>query len=81
MADLRIQGLHKYYGDNHVVKGIHLEIPEGEFIVLVGQSGCGKSTLLRTIAGLETADQGTIEIAGQAVNDIDRKSTRLNSSH
>lgn len=73
MADLRIQGLHKYYGENHVVKGINLEIPEGEFIVLVGQSGCGKSTLLRTIAGLEAADQGTIEIAGQVVNDMPPK--------
>ena len=70
MADLKIQGLHKYYGDNHVVKGIDLEIPEGEFIVLVGQSGCGKSTLLRTIAGLESVDQGTIEIAGQVINDV-----------
>ena len=73
MADLKITGLHKYYGDNHVVKGIDLEIPAGEFTVLVGQSGCGKSTLLRTIAGLEEADQGTIEIAGQTVNDVQPK--------
>ncbi len=73
MADLKITGLHKYYGDNHVVKGIDLEIPAGEFTVLVGQSGCGKSTLLRTIAGLEEADQGTIEIAGQVVNHVQPK--------
>ena len=73
MADLKIQGLHKYYGDNHVVKGIDLEIPEGEFIVLVGQSGCGKSTLLRTIAGLESFEKGSIEIAGQVVNDVPPK--------
>ena len=73
MADLKISGLHKYYGDNHVVKGIYLEIPAGEFTVLVGQSGCGKSTLLRTIAGLEEADQGTIEIAGQTVNHVQPK--------
>ncbi len=73
MADLKITGLHKYYGDNHVVKGIDLEIPAGEFTVLVGQSGCGKSTLLRTIAGLEEADQGTIEIAGQSVNHVQPK--------
>jgi multiple sugar transport system ATP-binding protein len=73
MADLKITGLHKYYGDNHVVKGIDLEIPAGEFTVLVGQSGCGKSTLLRTIAGLEEADQGTIEIAGQTVNHVQPK--------
>ena len=56
MADLRITGLHKYYGAVHAVRGIDLEIPAGEFTVLVGQSGCGKSTLLRTIAGLEQAD-------------------------
>ena len=73
MADLKITGLHKYYGDNHVVKGIDLEIPAGEFTVLVGQSGCGKSTLLRTIAGLEEADQGTIEIAGKSVNHVQPK--------
>ena len=70
MADLQIETLHKYYGDNHVVKGIDLSIPAGEFTVLVGQSGCGKSTLLRTIAGLEYADAGSISIAGQRVNDM-----------
>ena len=70
MADLKIQALQKYYGSLHVVKGIDLEIPAGEFTVLVGQSGCGKSTLLRTIAGLEQADEGTIEIGGQKVNDL-----------
>jgi multiple sugar transport system ATP-binding protein len=69
VADLRIKGLHKYYGSMHAVKGVDLEIPAGEFTVLVGQSGCGKSTLLRTIAGLEDADEGTIEIGGQVVND------------
>jgi len=54
----------------HAVRGVDLEIPEGEFTVLVGQSGCGKSTLLRTIAGLEDANQGTIEIGGAVVNDL-----------
>ena len=52
------------------VKGVDLEIPKGEFTVLVGQSGCGKSTLLRTIAGLEEIDEGSIEIDGEVVNDI-----------
>ncbi len=70
MADLKITGLHKYYGSVHAVRGVDLEIPAGEFTVLVGQSGCGKSTLLRTIAGLEDADKGTIEIAGEVVNDL-----------
>jgi multiple sugar transport system ATP-binding protein len=70
MADLKITGLHKYYGSVHAVRGVDLEIPAGQFTVLVGQSGCGKSTLLRTIAGLEDADQGTIEIAGEPVNHL-----------
>jgi multiple sugar transport system ATP-binding protein len=69
MSDLRISALHKYYGPVHAVKGVDLEIPAGEFTVLVGQSGCGKSTLLRTIAGLEDADSGTIEIGGQNVTE------------
>jgi multiple sugar transport system ATP-binding protein len=69
MADLRITGLHKHYGNVHAVRGVDLEIAAGEFTVLVGHSGCGKSTLLRTIAGLEDADAGTIEIGGQIVND------------
>src|ERR1700752_363376 len=67
MADLKITALHKYYGSVHAVRGVDLEIPAGEFTVLVGPSGCGKSTLLRTIAGLEDADQGTIEIGGAVV--------------
>jgi multiple sugar transport system ATP-binding protein len=70
MADLKLTQLHKHYGAVHAVRGVDLEIPAGEFTVLVGSSGCGKSTLLRTIAGLEQADQGTIEIAGQVVNDM-----------
>ena len=70
MADLKITGLHKYYGSVHAVKGVDLEIPAGEFTVLVGQSGCGKSTLLRTIAGLEDADKGSIEIGGELMNHV-----------
>ncbi len=70
MADLKITGLHKFYGAVHAVRGIDLEIPAGEFTVLVGQSGCGKSTLLRTIAGLEDADRGSIEIGGETVHHL-----------
>ncbi|MEK6211703.1 MAG: ABC transporter ATP-binding protein [Pseudomonadota bacterium] len=70
MADLKITALHKYYGQVHAVRGVDLEIPAGEFTILVGQSGCGKSTLLRTIAGLEDADRGTIEIGGEIVNHL-----------
>jgi multiple sugar transport system ATP-binding protein len=69
VADLKITALHKHYGAMHAVRGVDLEIPAGEFTVLVGQSGCGKSTLLRSIAGLEDIDSGTIAIAGEVVND------------
>jgi sn-glycerol 3-phosphate transport system ATP-binding protein len=49
---------------------VSVEVPDGEFIVLVGPSGCGKSTTLRMIAGLEGIDGGTISIAGREVNDL-----------
>jgi len=67
VSDLKITGLHKHYGAYHAVKGIDLEVPSGEFTVLVGPSGCGKSTLLRTIAGLEEVSAGTVEIGGRDV--------------
>ncbi len=68
MADVKLKSVHKRFGSVQAVRGIDLEIPEGEFTVLVGPSGCGKSTLLRMIAGLEDIDEGTVEIAGQVVN-------------
>ncbi len=67
MADLKIKNLHKHYGAFHAVKGVDLEVPSGEFTVLVGPSGCGKSTLLRCIAGLEDVSGGSIEIDGRDV--------------
>jgi len=70
MADVRIKALRKRYGTFEAVKGIDLDIPDGEFTVLVGPSGCGKSTLLRTIAGLEEASDGEIAIGGEVVNDM-----------
>ncbi len=70
MAEVKIRGLHKRFGSVSAVRGIDLEIRNGEFAVLVGPSGCGKSTLLRTIAGLEDVSEGEIEIGGEVVNDI-----------
>jgi multiple sugar transport system ATP-binding protein len=70
MADVRVTGLHKHFGAVHAVRGIDLDIPDGEFTVLVGPSGCGKSTLLRTIAGLEEITDGEIAIGGDVVNDM-----------
>jgi ABC-type sugar transport system ATPase subunit len=62
-----LRGIHKAFGQNPILRGVDVEIPEGAFAVLVGPSGCGKSTLLRLVAGLETADAGTVEIAGKDV--------------
>ncbi len=70
MASVKITRLEKNYAGVPAVRGIDLEIPDGEFTVLVGPSGCGKSTLLRTIAGLEDIDAGTIEIGGTVVNEM-----------
>jgi multiple sugar transport system ATP-binding protein len=70
MAGVRISGLHKRFAGVHAVRGIDLDIPDGEFTVLVGPSGCGKSTLLRTIAGLEDADAGTVAIGDEIVNGV-----------
>jgi multiple sugar transport system ATP-binding protein len=68
MSFLRISGLEKTYPDGtRAVKGIDLEIREGEFIVLLGPSGCGKTTTLRMVAGLEIASAGKIELAGSDV--------------
>jgi ABC-type sugar transport system ATPase subunit len=67
VATLSLRSIRKVLGSNAILKGIDLEVNDGEFAVLVGPSGCGKSTLLRTIAGLETPDEGTITLGGREV--------------
>lgn len=62
---LKIRNLKKTFGDNLVLKGVNLDIEEGEIVVVVGPSGGGKTTLLRTITGLETCEDGSIEINGK----------------
>ena len=64
-----LQNVEKWYGDNHVVKNMNLEIMEGEFLTLLGPSGCGKTTTLRMIAGFEDATSGTIEVQGERVEE------------
>ena len=74
MASLGIHNIRKTYGKNtEVLKGINLDIADGEFLILVGGSGCGKSTLLNMIAGLETVTEGDITIGGKRVNDLPPK--------
>jgi multiple sugar transport system ATP-binding protein len=70
MAQLRLEGIRKSYGDTTILHGIDLAIGDGEFVVFVGPSGCGKSTLLRAICGLEEISAGDIFIDGERVNDV-----------
>ena len=68
MGSLRLKDIHKSFGSVEVLKGIDLDVSDGEFVIFVGPSGCGKSTLLRIIAGLEDATSGLVEIDEVAVN-------------
>ena len=68
MGALNLVGITKSFGPTDVIKGVDLEVKDGEFCVFVGPSGCGKSTLLRIIAGLEDATSGDILIDGRRVN-------------
>ncbi|MGB5864321.1 MAG: ABC transporter ATP-binding protein [Sulfitobacter sp.] len=70
MANLKLTGIAKSYGNVEVLKNIDLDIATGELVVFVGPSGCGKSTLLRMIAGLEKITGGTLEIDGEVVNNL-----------
>jgi sn-glycerol 3-phosphate transport system ATP-binding protein len=72
MAMISLDAVRKVYGGQfEAVKGVSLDIADGEFVVLVGPSGCGKSTLLRMIAGLESITEGGVSIGKRVVNDID----------
>ena len=73
MAGITLKGLKKSYGTAHVIKGVDIDIEDGEFVVFVGPSGCGKSTLLRMIAGLEDISAGELSIGGKVVNDLPPK--------
>ena len=71
MATVKLTNVKKIYGkDTVAVQDFNLEIADKEFIVFVGPSGCGKSTTLRMIAGLEDISDGTVEIDGVVVNDL-----------
>ncbi|PVB61773.1 sn-glycerol-3-phosphate ABC transporter ATP-binding protein UgpC [Labrenzia sp. 011] len=67
MGAIQLNKVEKWFGTLQVIKGIDLEVRDGEFVIFVGPSGCGKSTLLRLISGLEETSRGTIEIDGKDV--------------
>ena len=67
---LKVNGIHVYYGAIHAIKGISLEVNEGEIVTLIGANGAGKSTTLNTIAGLLKPRQGSIAFAGMPVDGV-----------
>jgi sn-glycerol 3-phosphate transport system ATP-binding protein len=69
VAQVRLSGVSKRWGPEPAVDNVSFTAEAGSLVVLLGPSGCGKSTTLRLIAGLESADEGTIEIAGRDVTD------------
>jgi ABC-type sugar transport system ATPase subunit len=70
VAGLELAGVHKTFGDVEVLRGLDLEVGEGELLVVLGPSGSGKSTMLRVAAGLEDATAGTVHIAGRDVTNV-----------
>jgi multiple sugar transport system ATP-binding protein len=73
MSALSIRNVWKRYGSSPVLKGINLEIPSGEFTILVGPSGCGKSTLLNIVAGLDQPSEGDIAIGERPMRGVAAK--------
>ena len=69
MAYILFDKVNKYFGTNHVLKDITLEVEQGELVTLLGPSGCGKSTLLRCLAGLEEVSDGKIFLDGADITD------------
>jgi multiple sugar transport system ATP-binding protein len=70
MSSLTLNRVTKSFGKVDVIRGVDLEVKEGEFVVFVGPSGCGKSTLLRMISGLEDITGGELTIGGRRMNDV-----------
>jgi polar amino acid transport system ATP-binding protein len=70
-AAIDVRGLHKSFGDNHVLRGIDFHVGRGEVVCVIGPSGSGKSTLLRCINRLEEASEGSILIEGEDIRDPD----------
>ena len=70
MEYVHFEKIDKYFGENHVLKDITLDVHKGELVTLLGPSGCGKSTLLRCLAGLESVSGGRVYVDGADVTDL-----------
>ncbi|MPT22022.1 MAG: ATP-binding cassette domain-containing protein, partial [Starkeya sp.] len=67
MASVTIRDVHKKFGETHILRGVSVDIADGEFVILVGPSGCGKSTILRVLAGLQRDWRGRVELFDKAI--------------
>jgi len=70
---ITVKNVSKSFGDNHVLRGVDLELHNGENLVVLGRSGTGKSVLIKLISGLLRPDSGTIEVLGEHVDELDEK--------
>ncbi|CAA9586051.1 MAG: Branched-chain amino acid transport ATP-binding protein LivF [uncultured Thermomicrobiales bacterium] len=68
MAMLEIRDLHTYYGHIHALKGVSLDVEQGEIVTLIGSNGAGKSTTLKTISGLLQPREGTVRLGGDTIS-------------
>jgi phospholipid/cholesterol/gamma-HCH transport system ATP-binding protein len=68
-----IRGLYKSFGDNHVLRGVDLQVARGENVVVLGRSGTGKSVLIKIICGLLTQDKGSVIVLGEDVKNLSNK--------
>ena len=70
---IKIENVHKSFKENHVLRGVNLDIEKGKVMVIVGASGCGKSVLLKHIIGLLTPDEGRVIVNGTEISSLTRK--------
>src|SRR5438874_5829989 len=82
MALLQLDNVHTYYGHIHALKGVSLEVNEGEVVTLIGANGAGKSTTLRTISGLARPRAGSVTLAGKPIHNMPpHEITKLGIGH
>jgi len=76
---LRLDGLEKSFDGNRILRGISLDVRQGEFVTLLGPSGCGKTTTLRIIAGLLAPDAGTVTLGGKDITNLAPEKRNVNT--